>query len=105
MNYPNMSYCMCENTLQALQQVITAMNEEGPQFLHDMGREERQAFTALFSACEDFMIVAEELEADEENLDIDLDGGLSAINEQDYESDDGPLSDDQIEQVRQSVQG
>lgn len=105
MNYPNMSYCMCHNTLLALQQVITAMNEEGPQFLHDMGREERQAFTALFRACEDFMIVAEELEADEENLDIDLDGGLSAINEQDYESDDGPLSDDQIEQVKQSVQG
>ena len=24
-NYPNMSYCMCENTLAALRQVLSAM--------------------------------------------------------------------------------
>ena len=29
-NYPNMSYCQCENTLLALQQILTAMREEGP---------------------------------------------------------------------------
>ena len=61
-NYPNMSYCMCENTMRALDQVITAMQEEGPMFLKEMGREERAAYTRLFSMCEDFLTAAEELE-------------------------------------------
>jgi len=58
-NYPNMSYCMCENTLAALRQVLSAMQEEGPMFLQDMSRDERRA---LFNACETFVNVAEELE-------------------------------------------
>ena len=61
-NYPNMSYCMCENTLLALNQVLTAMQEEGPQFLRELSREERRAYEALFNACEDFLNLAEELE-------------------------------------------
>ena len=32
-NYPNMSYCMCNNTLLALRQVVDAMNENGFGFL------------------------------------------------------------------------
>ena len=54
-NYPNMSYCMCENTLLAMRQIVQTMQEEGPMFLREMGREERRAFEALFSMCEDFM--------------------------------------------------
>ena len=61
-NYPNMSYCMCENTLVALRQVLSAMQEEGPMFLQDMSRDERRAFEQLFNACETFVNVAEELE-------------------------------------------
>jgi len=61
-NYPNMSYCMCENTLAALRQVLSAMQEEGPMFLNDMSRDERRAFEQLFNACETFVNVAEELE-------------------------------------------
>ena len=53
MNYPNMSYCMCENTLHALQQVLEAMQED-PAFMEDMSRDERYAFQELFCACEDF---------------------------------------------------
>lgn len=60
-NYPNMSYCMCENTLTAMHQILDAMREEGPMFLNDMTREERRAFNELFSACEDFMNASEEL--------------------------------------------
>ena len=45
-NYPNMSYCMCENTLLALRQVLNAMQEEGPMFLQEMSRDERRAFDA-----------------------------------------------------------
>ena len=61
-NYPNMSYCMTSNTLLALNQVLTAMQEEGPQFLRELSREERRAYEALFNACEDFLTMAEELE-------------------------------------------
>ena len=61
-SYPNMSYCMNENTLAAMNQIVTAMNEEGPQFLREMSRDERRSFEALFSMCEDFMSLSEELQ-------------------------------------------
>jgi hypothetical protein len=61
-NYPNMSYCMCNNTLLAMRQIIDAMREEGPQFLREMHRDERRAFGELFNACEDFMNLSEELQ-------------------------------------------
>ena len=66
-NYPNMSYCMCENTLLAMRQIVDAMQEEGPQFLREMGREEKAAFQALFNMCEDFMNLSEELQDEYEN--------------------------------------
>ncbi len=65
-NYPNMSYCMNNNTLLALRQVVEAMNEEGPMVLREMSREERRAFEELFSTCEDFMSLSEELVEQEE---------------------------------------
>ena len=65
-NYPNMSYCMNSNTLLALRQVVEAMNEEGPAFLKEMSREERRAFEELFSMCEDFMSLSEELQEEYE---------------------------------------
>lgn len=77
MSYPNMSYCMCENTLLAMQQIINAMNMEGPAFLLEMSREERRAFRELFNTCEDFMNLSEELqdEADREaEYDDSMDG-------------------------------
>jgi hypothetical protein len=53
---------MCENTLLAMQQIINAMNMEGPDFIRDLSRDERRAFGELFNACEDFRAVAEELQ-------------------------------------------
>ena len=61
-NYPNMSYCMCNNTVLALKQVLGAMQDEGPMFLREMSKEERRSYEALFSLCEDFMSSAEELQ-------------------------------------------
>ncbi len=72
-NYPNMSYCMCNNTLLALKQVVEAMNDEGPQFLREMSRDERRSFEQLFSMCEDFMTMSEELQAELEREE-DYDG-------------------------------
>ncbi len=70
-NYPNMSYCMCENTLSALDQVITAMREEGPMFLRELNRTEQRAFKELFGMCEDFLTASEELQAEFEEEERD----------------------------------
>ncbi len=70
-NYPNMSYCMCNNTLLALKQVVEAMNDEGPQFLREMSRDERRSFEQLFNMCEDFMQLSEELQAEYEQEERD----------------------------------
>ena len=61
-NYPNMSYCMCENTLLAMRQVVEAMNENGFGFLVDLSREEKRAFQELFNVCEDFLTLSEEIQ-------------------------------------------
>lgn len=65
-NYPNMSYCQCENTLLALRQVLNSMQEEGPMFLKEMNRDELRAYKELFNACEAFLTLSEELEAEAE---------------------------------------
>lgn len=60
-NYPNMSYCMFQNTVLAMRQLLAAMNEDGAELLADMSRDERRAFEELFHACEDYMTQAEAL--------------------------------------------
>lgn len=61
-NYPNMSYCMCNNTVLALKQVLETMQDEGPMFLREMSKDEKRYYEALFSLCEDFMSMSEELQ-------------------------------------------
>ena len=61
-SYPNMSYCMCENTLLAMRQIMNAMQEEGPMFLTEMNRDEARAYKELFNACESFLTMSEDLE-------------------------------------------
>lgn len=69
-NYPNMSYCMCENTLAAMNQIVNAMQSEGAQFLHDMSRDELRAFRELFMICGDFLSLSQEIE-DQADLNYD----------------------------------
>ena len=66
-NFPNMSYCMCNNTLLAMRQILNAMQEEGPMFLQEMSRDEMRSYKELFNACEDFLTAAEELQDEYEN--------------------------------------
>ena len=48
MNYPNMSYCMCGNTLAALEQIMDAMDEQGAvAFVKDLNMDELRAFNEL----------------------------------------------------------
>ena len=65
-NYPNMSYCMCRNTLQAIEQLLDYMQGEGPYFLREMSRSERRAYDELYHRCQSFVRNAEELAEDEE---------------------------------------
>lgn len=67
--YPNMSYCMFENTKLAMDQLIDNMREalengrEGAhEFLNDMSREERRAFNEMFGMCEDLMNCIDEVQ-------------------------------------------
>jgi hypothetical protein len=78
--YPNMSYCMCENTLGALRQVVEAMKEEGPQFLLDMTRHERWAFQELFSMCEEFMNLSDDLQEQVDQMASGFDEKTEEIN-------------------------
>jgi hypothetical protein len=55
---------MCNNTLLALKQILDAMQDEGPMFLREMSRDERRSYEALFNACEDFLTMSEELQAE-----------------------------------------
>lgn len=68
-NYPNMSYCMNQNTLLAMRQVVNAMQEDGADFLAYLSHDERRAFQELFNLCEDFMNLSEELQQDLEERD------------------------------------
>lgn len=47
-NYPNMSYCMCSNTLAALNQILDAMDEQGDvAFLKDLSPDEMRDYNEL----------------------------------------------------------
>lgn len=70
-NYPNMSYCMCENTVLAMKQILDTMQDEGPMFLREMNSDERRAFQTLFNLCEDFMSASEELQEELEQEERD----------------------------------
>ena len=69
--FPNMSYCMCENTVAALQQIIEHMDEDPENFIRDLSGTEKHAFSRLYELCKEFRgtadyvcELAEEVEAD-----------------------------------------
>ena len=60
-NYPNMSYCMCQNTVLAMHQIMNAMDADGPLFLQEMSKDEHRAYLELFNLCEAFLTRSEEM--------------------------------------------
>ena len=45
---PNMSYCMCNNTLAALNQILDAMDEQGDvQFVKELSMDELRSFNEI----------------------------------------------------------
>ena len=60
-NYPNMDYCMNENTALAMQQILEAMVEE-PDIFCELRPDELRAFRKLQRLCEEFVDKAEIVE-------------------------------------------
>lgn len=58
-NYPNMSYCMCQNTLGALNQLLEAMEEQGAGFVDGLSKEEKRAYDRLYDAAQAFQYKSE----------------------------------------------
>jgi hypothetical protein len=55
---------MCENTVLALRQVMSAMEESGSftEFVAEMSRSEKLAFQELFNLCESFINLTEDMD-------------------------------------------
>jgi hypothetical protein len=54
-NFPNMSYCMCNNTLAGLEQILDHMDAEGDvNFLRDLNPDEMRAFDELIHVAQLF---------------------------------------------------
>jgi methyl-accepting chemotaxis protein len=51
-DYPNMSYCMCNNTLAALNQIMDAM--EDVDFVRNLNMDEMRAFNELVHVAKQF---------------------------------------------------
>lgn len=61
LDYPNMSYCMFQNTLSAMRQILESVDQEGQTILEEMDHREKLAFRELYGACEAFLEVAEDV--------------------------------------------
>ena len=47
-DYPNMSYCMCNNTEAAFNQIMDAMDEQGDvEFVKDLSMDELRSFNEI----------------------------------------------------------
>jgi hypothetical protein len=54
-DYPNMSYCQCQNTLAALEQIMDEMDEQGAtKFLKMLNMDEMRAFDELIHVARQF---------------------------------------------------
>ena len=65
-NYPNMSYCMFANTVNAMSQILESINDakigDGVvDFFESLSREERGNLQHLFNQCEEFMNQAQDI--------------------------------------------
>jgi hypothetical protein len=59
-DHPNMSYCMCNNTEAALNQIMDAMDDEGAvQFVKDLSMDELRSFNELVYIAKQFVRRAE----------------------------------------------
>ena len=77
-NYPNMSYCMFQNTLGAMNQLAEFMIEAYQDDVLDMSKDELRAMRELFGYCEQYLRLAEEFDSKRQEM-------LDALEDQDME--------------------
>ena len=77
-NYPNMSYCMFQNTLGAMNQLAEFMIEADQDDVLDMSKDEIRAMRELFGYCEQYLRLAEEFDSKRQEM-------LDALEDQDME--------------------
>jgi len=67
-NYPNMSYCMFQNTQMAMDQLAEFMQEADMDEVLDISKDELRAMRELVGYCEQYIRLAEEFEAKREEM-------------------------------------
>jgi len=73
-DYPNMSYCMIENTTRAMDQIISALAEAGGDWSQmDLNQYERAHVDRLASLCQEFLTAHEDYDPDALDGDEDED--------------------------------
>ena len=77
-NYPNMRYCMFQNTLGAMNQLAEFMIEADQDDVLDMSKDELRAMRELFGYCEQYLRLAEEFDSKRQEM-------LDALEDQDME--------------------
>jgi hypothetical protein len=66
MSYPNMSYCMFENTTRAMNQILGALVEVDSKEGLELSKYEKPAYDRLKKLCEEIIYEMERLEDIEE---------------------------------------
>ena len=69
-DYPNMSYCMCNNTLAAMDQLMDAM--EDVDFIEDLNPDELRAFNELQHVAKLFAKKAQKMLDNQIDKNVDL---------------------------------
>jgi|SanBayMetagenome_1026888.scaffolds.fasta_scaffold01962_8 hypothetical protein len=67
-NYPNMSYCMFQNTRMAMDQLAEFMQEADMDDVLDISDDELRAMRELHGYCEQYIRLAEQFEAKREEM-------------------------------------
>lgn len=61
-NYPNMSYCMFENTQLAMDQLATFLQEADQDDMLDISKSELRAMRELVGYCEQYLRLVEDFD-------------------------------------------
>jgi|694.fasta_scaffold104736_6 hypothetical protein len=67
-NYPNMSYCMFENTQMAMDQLATFLQEADQDDMLDMSKTELRAMRELVGYCEQYIRLVEEFDEQRQQI-------------------------------------
>lgn len=67
-NYPNMSYCMFQNTQMAMDQLAEFMQEADFDAVLDISKDELRAMRELVGYCEQYIRLAEQFDAKRQEM-------------------------------------